>query len=164
MVIDSRQKRFVMNMQFRQCFAGAKPFRLKKSQKIFKKRFSKKAKCVNKARILKSGFKKAKLATLRKGMRLECRTLRVDSLKLAKLYTRIENAHKVRKTFFYVAVIRTTTGVTERDAGGAEGGGAVKELRRSGNYEKQRSHYQLLFLFICNVDLKNNNRNYRKLF
>jgi len=30
MVIDSRQKRFVMNMQLRQCLARAKPFRLKK--------------------------------------------------------------------------------------------------------------------------------------
>jgi len=32
MVIDSFQKRFVMNMQLRQCFSRAKPFRLKKSQ------------------------------------------------------------------------------------------------------------------------------------
>jgi len=31
MVIDSREKRFVMNMQLRQCFARAKLFRLKKS-------------------------------------------------------------------------------------------------------------------------------------
>jgi len=33
MVIDSRQKRFVMNIQLRECFARAKPLRLKKSQK-----------------------------------------------------------------------------------------------------------------------------------
>jgi len=32
MVMDSRQRRFVMNMQFRQCFAWAKPFRLKKAR------------------------------------------------------------------------------------------------------------------------------------
>ena len=34
MVIDSRQKRFVKNMQLRQCFGRAKPFRLKKSRKV----------------------------------------------------------------------------------------------------------------------------------
>jgi len=33
MVIDSRQKRFVMNMQLRQCFATAKHFRLKNARK-----------------------------------------------------------------------------------------------------------------------------------
>jgi len=32
MVTDSRQKRFVMNMELRQCFAKAKLFRLKQSQ------------------------------------------------------------------------------------------------------------------------------------
>jgi len=32
MVTDSRQKRFVMNMQLKQCFARAKPVRLKKRQ------------------------------------------------------------------------------------------------------------------------------------
>jgi len=68
MVIDPRRKRFVMNMQLRQCFARAKPIRLKISQK--KADFSdilisKKAKGVQKkARISKSGFKKSKLATL----------------------------------------------------------------------------------------------------
>jgi len=32
-------------------------------------------------------------------------------------------------------------------------------------YKKQKNRYQLcLFVFINNVDLKNNNRNYRKLF
>ena len=43
-VIDSHQRRFAMNMQLRQCFARAKPFRLKKARKkhvwlflIFKK-------------------------------------------------------------------------------------------------------------------------------
>jgi len=51
-------------------------------------------------------------------------------------YTRIENAHKVlEKTFvYYVAVIRTTTEGTDRDAGAAEGPvGTVKELMRNGN-------------------------------
>jgi len=33
MAVDPCQKRFVMNMQLRQCFARGKPFRLKKSQK-----------------------------------------------------------------------------------------------------------------------------------
>jgi len=32
MVIDSRQKRFVMNMQLRQSFARAKPFPAEKSE------------------------------------------------------------------------------------------------------------------------------------
>jgi len=30
MVMDARQKKFVINMQLRQCFARSKPFRLKK--------------------------------------------------------------------------------------------------------------------------------------
>jgi len=58
MVIYSFQKRFVMNMQLRHCFSRAKPFRLKKSQILSR------PKVLKKARILKSGFKKAKLATL----------------------------------------------------------------------------------------------------
>ena len=33
MVIDSHQKRFIMNTQLRQCFARAKPFRVKKIKK-----------------------------------------------------------------------------------------------------------------------------------
>jgi len=33
MVIDSFQKKLLMNMQLRKCFCKAKPFRLKKSQK-----------------------------------------------------------------------------------------------------------------------------------
>jgi len=33
MVIDPRRKRFLMNMQLRQCFARVKPIRLKISQK-----------------------------------------------------------------------------------------------------------------------------------
>jgi len=44
-------------------------------------------------------------------MRLGWRTPRVDSLKLVN-YTRIENAHKVRKkifVFYYVVVICTIT-------------------------------------------------------
>ena len=49
-----------------------------------------------------------------------------------------------------------------RDAWAAAGG-AVKELRAMESYKKQRNRYQLrLFLFINNVDLKNDNRNYRK--
>ena len=44
-------------------------------------------------------------------------------------------------------------------------GGTVKELRAMQSYKKQKNHYQLcLFLFISNVDLKNNTRNYRKSF
>jgi len=47
-----------------------------------------------------------------------------------------------------------------RDAGAAVGqGGAVKEMRAIGTYKKQENRYQLcLFLFINNVDLKNNNK------
>ena len=42
---------------------------------------------------------------------------------------------------------------------------AVKMLRAMETYKKQKNRYQLcLFLFINNVDLKNNNRNYRKSF
>jgi len=49
-----------------------------------------------------------------------------------------------------------------RDAGAA---GAVKQLRAMETFQKQKNRYQVcLFLFINNVDLKNNNRNYRKLF
>jgi len=44
-------------------------------------------------------------------------------------------------------------------------GGAVKHYRAMETYEKQINCYQeCLFLFIDNDDLKNNNRNYRKLF
>jgi len=68
MVIDPRRKRFAMNMQLRQCFARAKPIQLKimLEKPDFSGFFiSKKAKVVQKAtRILKSGFKKAKLTTL----------------------------------------------------------------------------------------------------
>jgi len=48
-----------MNMQLRQCFARAKPIRLKTRQKMseFFGFFSKKAKGVKKARISKSGLK-----------------------------------------------------------------------------------------------------------
>ena len=74
MVIDRRRKRFVMNMQLRQCFARAKSdfsdfFYFQKKAKVFKT-----------VRISKVGFKKGKLATL--------------------LYTEIENANKVRKNTF----------------------------------------------------------------
>jgi len=57
-----------MNMQLRQCFDRAKPFRLRKARKnqifFWLFLFPIKAKGVKKARISKSGFKKAKLATL----------------------------------------------------------------------------------------------------
>jgi len=67
MVIDLLRKRFEMNMQLRQCFARAKPIRLKISLK--KARFfcffiPKKSKVFKKARISKSGFEKAKLTTM----------------------------------------------------------------------------------------------------
>jgi len=65
MVLDSFQKSFVMNMQLRQCFSRAKPFRLKKARfclALFD--FQKKPKVLKTARIVKSGFKKATLATL----------------------------------------------------------------------------------------------------
>jgi len=58
-----------MNMQLKQCFSKSKPLLLKKSQKkpdfvcIFFN-FPKKPKVFKKARISKSGLKKAKLATL----------------------------------------------------------------------------------------------------
>jgi len=43
--------------------------------------------------------------------------------------------------------------------------GAVKELMAMSTYKKQKYHYQLsLFLFSNNVDLKNDNRKYRKSF
>jgi len=68
MVKNPRHKRSVMNMQLRQCFARAKPIRLKISKKNtdFSGFFiSKKSqKCSKKSRISKSGFKKAKLVTL----------------------------------------------------------------------------------------------------
>jgi len=44
-------------------------------------------------------------------------------------------------------------------------GGAVKMLRAMETHKKQKNRYQVcFFLFINNVDLKNNNRNYRKSF
>jgi len=48
------------------------------------------------------------------------------------VYTRIENAHKIRKktfVFHHVAVICITTGETERDTGATIGQETVKELR-----------------------------------
>jgi len=48
MVIDSCQKRFVMNMQLRRCFAKDNPFRLKKARFCLAFVFSKKANCVEK--------------------------------------------------------------------------------------------------------------------
>jgi len=42
-------------------------------------------------------------------------------------------------------------------------GGAVKIVRAMETYNKQKNRYQFcFFLFINNVDLKNNNINYRK--
>jgi len=68
MVIDSRQKRFVMNMQLRQGLARAKHFRLKKIKKsqIFTSIFDfQKSQVRQKKRLIsKFGFKNAKLATL----------------------------------------------------------------------------------------------------
>jgi len=65
MVIDSRKKRLVMNMQLRKCFARAKQFRMKKARfSLAFFDFQKKPKVFKKARISKSGFKNAKLATL----------------------------------------------------------------------------------------------------
>jgi len=67
MVVDPRRKGFAMNMQLRQCFARAKPIRLKISQKkpdFFAFFISKKTKVFKKSRFSKSGFKKAKLVTL----------------------------------------------------------------------------------------------------
>jgi len=67
MVIDPRRKRFVMNMQLRQCFARAKPIRLKISQKnpdfsgFFY--FQKKLKVLKKQNF-QIWLQKAKLATL----------------------------------------------------------------------------------------------------
>jgi len=61
MVTDSRQKRFVMNMQLRQCFARAKTFRVKKSGK------DQILSGVKKVRISQSDFKKAKLANMTHG-------------------------------------------------------------------------------------------------
>jgi len=59
--IHSRLKRFVMSMQLRQCFARAKPVRLKK--KLFENK--EKSSALKKARIsIKIWLKKAKLATL----------------------------------------------------------------------------------------------------
>jgi len=44
-------------------------------------------------------------------------------------------------------------------------GVAVKMLTAMETYKKQKNRYQLcFFLFINNVDLKNNNRNYKKTF
>jgi len=62
MAIDSRQKRFVMNMQPRQCFARAKFFPTEKIQ-FFD--FQTNPSALKKARIsIKIWLKKYKLATL----------------------------------------------------------------------------------------------------
>jgi len=67
MIIDSFQKRSVMNMELRHCFSRAKPFPLKRARfclVFFWFFFSKKPKVFKKARISKFGFKKSDLATL----------------------------------------------------------------------------------------------------
>ena len=56
-------------------------------------------------------------------------------------YTRIEKVHiALKKTFifWYVAVICTTTGGTDRGAGAAVGQGSAKELRVMETYKKQK--------------------------
>jgi len=83
MVIDPRRTRFVMKMQLRQCFDRAKPIRLKIRQKKpdFSGFFiSKKAK----------GFQK----------KPEFQNLASKKPNWQPCYTRIENAHKVRKKTF----------------------------------------------------------------
>jgi len=65
MVIDSRQKRFTMNMQLRQRFARAKPFRLKKCQILsgfFD--FQKKQKVLKNSQNLKTWFQKIQIDNL----------------------------------------------------------------------------------------------------
>jgi len=80
-----------------------------------------------------------------------------------ELRLRIKYARKL--LFFHVAVICITTGVSDRDAGLVEGRQQWKSWGAVETYEKQRNHYQLcVFLFINNVDLKNNNIDYRKLY
>jgi len=61
MVIDTRQKRFVMNMQLRQCFSRAKSFQLKKSQILYVFIFPKKAKGVEKSQNFKIWLKKSQI-------------------------------------------------------------------------------------------------------
>jgi len=51
--------------------------------------------------------------------------------------------------------------IETRDAGAAVGQGGNKRVECSGNLKKCQL---FLFLFSNNVDLKNNNRNYRKPF
>jgi len=60
-IVNYRQKRFVMNMQLRQSFARAEPFLVEK--KTEKARFC----AFKKARISKSDFQKAKLPGLSMG-------------------------------------------------------------------------------------------------
>jgi len=85
MAIDPWRKRFVMNIQLRQCFARAKPFRLKISQK--KPDFS--------------GF--SLFSKNAKGFQKKPEFLNLPSKKpdWQPCYTRIENAREVRKKTFY---------------------------------------------------------------
>jgi len=65
MVIDSRQKRFAMNMQLRQCFARVKLFRLKNPDFVcFFFLFSKKAERVKKIKNFKIWLQKSQIGTL----------------------------------------------------------------------------------------------------
>ena len=80
MVIDPRRKRFGMSMQLRQCFARAKPIRLKitteKARYFWLLYFQKKPKVLKKPEFWNLASKKPNWQPC---------------------YTRIENAHKVRK-------------------------------------------------------------------
>jgi len=78
MVIDLRRKRFVMNMQLRQCFARTKPIRLKV--------YFQKAKGVKK--------------------KPEFLNLASKNPNWQPCYTRIENVHEVhKKTFIFLLCI-----------------------------------------------------------
>jgi len=61
MVIDPRRKRFVMNMQLRQCFARAKPIRLKISQIFLTFLFPKKPEVFKKSQNLKIWLHKSQI-------------------------------------------------------------------------------------------------------
>jgi len=66
MVIDTFQRRFVMNMQLRQCFSRSKPFRLKKSQRFYLASFDfqKKPKVLIKSQNFKIWLEKGQIGNL----------------------------------------------------------------------------------------------------
>ena len=73
MVIDSHQKRFVLNLQLRQCFARAKPFTLKKNKNpdfYWYFLFSQKAKCVKKSLNFKIWLQKCLIGNPTRDQRL----------------------------------------------------------------------------------------------